>query len=61
MTNLANLPTYKLEDPTSFINDLLRVIYVKRLAQMCKIVFLHLTDDDTTLQNKFHSLDIHMQ
>ncbi|XP_052234494.1 uncharacterized protein LOC127847021 [Dreissena polymorpha] len=61
VTNLANLPTNKSEDPTSLINDLLRAMDVKRLPPKCKIVFLHLTDDDKTLQNKYHGLDIHIK
>ncbi|KAH3751755.1 hypothetical protein DPMN_186324 [Dreissena polymorpha] len=34
---------------------------VKRLPPKCKIVFLHLTGDDKTLQNKYHGLDIHIK
>ncbi|KAH3747961.1 hypothetical protein DPMN_182397 [Dreissena polymorpha] len=61
VTNLANLPTYKSEEPTGLINDLLRAIDVQNTEPVCKIVFLHLTDDDKILQNKYHGLDIHIK
>ncbi|XP_052233000.1 uncharacterized protein LOC127845870 isoform X2 [Dreissena polymorpha] len=61
VTHLANLPLNKSEEPISLINDLLRAIDVQNIEPMCKIVFLHLTDDDKMLKNKYHGLDIHIK